>query len=204
MLTLPLSTYAGNSQAECARDDIDYYLSKGFTPDQITAICTKPTSDAQPAESFSHEQKPEPALNASQQPTALEKDEQFLKDAIDGRNILLTNDSLQYTLKTCFRYGEEDQYGFAPKACPIVRFVISLNGLEVIRSGKKYIFFGDHEIEVKSRKITREITGGLEEHKPEEQQQIQKHLESGNETIIPIRDDVSPENIKQVLSRLAI
>lgn len=214
--TLALSIYASPGYAECARDDINFYLGKGFTPEQITAICTtasgKPANnesinntEQQGAEKLSDEELSTEEITETNtgQTTSLKKNEQFLKEAINGRNILLSNDSLQYSLKTCYNYGEEDQYGFAPKACPIVKFVIALKGLEVTRSGKKYIFFGDHEIEVKSKKITREITAGLEEHKPEEQQQIQKHLESGDQTIIPIRDDISLTDVEQVLLQLS-
>ena len=207
--TLALSIYASPGYAECAREDVNFYLGKGFTPEQITAICT--TSSTKPAsdESInSSDKQTNKKLNTeaitetdADQKTSLKKNEQFLKEAINGRNILLTDDSLQYTLKTCYKYGEEDQYGFAPKACPIVKYVVALKGLEVTRSGKKYIFFGDHEIEIKAT-IRREIISGLEEHKAEEQQQIQKHLESGDQTIIPIRDDISLADVKQVFLQL--
>ena len=210
LLALSTSSFTTYSYAECARDDINYYLSKGFTPDQITAICTTSSIKPEDNKSVNNTDKQndqesgekEMIETNNNQKTSPNKNEQFLKEAINGRNISLSNDSLQYSLKTCYNYGEEDQYGFAPKACPIVKYVIDLKGLEVIRSGKKYIFFGDHEIEVKAT-IRREIIGGLEEHEAGEQQQIQKHLESGDQTIIPIRDDISLADVEQVFLQLA-
>lgn len=182
------------SYAQCARNDVDYYLSKGFTPEQITNICAIAPlrSDKSLGE----------ASNSLPQQPALEKDEQFLKHAIKGRNVLLTDDSLQYTLKVCIEYGDEDMYGFAPKACPKVRFTIARKGLEVIKSQKKYIFFGSDEIKVKST-VRREIVGDLEKNTAEEQQLIQQLLESSDHTVIPIRDDISLDSVEQVLLQIS-
>ena len=205
LLALPLAVYTNISYAECARDDIEFYLGKGFTPEQITTLCkssaSKPTIDKPAVEEAP--QKATHSEPATKQVTSGNKDEQFLKEAINGRDISLSSDSLQYTLKTCYEYADEDQYGFAPKACPTIKFNIALKGLEITRSGKQYVFFGDHEIAIKST-ITRKIIGNLEGYKPEQQEQIRKHLESGNETILPIRDDISPKSVEQTLHRLAI
>jgi hypothetical protein len=57
---------ATNAHAACTRDDISYYLSEGFTPEQITAICTVATQ-APPT--------PEPAApstNATPEPATTE------------------------------------------------------------------------------------------------------------------------------------
>ncbi len=205
LLVLPLAAYTNISLAECARDDVEFYLNKGFTPEQVTSLCK--SSGAQPATAKpiikATPQNTSSSETVSEQAVTTNKDEQFLKEAINGRNISLSSDSLQYTLKTCYEYADEDQYGFAPKACPTIKFNIALKGLEITRSGKQYVFFGDHEIAIKST-ITRKIIGNLEGYKPEQQEQIRKHLESGNETILPIRDDISPKSVEQTLHRLAI
>ena len=48
---------ATNAHAACTRDDISFYLSNGFTPEQITAICTAAGESAPPAPTAT----PEPA-----------------------------------------------------------------------------------------------------------------------------------------------
>ena len=40
---------ATNAHAACTRDDITFYLSKGFTQEQIAAICTEETEAAAPS-----------------------------------------------------------------------------------------------------------------------------------------------------------
>ena len=200
LLTLSLSTYTNSSYAECAREDIDHYLSNGFTPEQITAICTKALVKATDKTSTDNT-KQITETNISQN-TLLKKNEQLLKEAIKGRNVLLTNDSLQYTLKVCVEFGEEDLYGFAANACPVINFIIARNNLEVIKSQKKYIFFGDNEIKIKAT-IKREVISGLEKNKPDEKKLIQQQIETGDYTFIPIRDDISLTDVEQVLRQLS-
>lgn len=200
LLALPLSIYTNSSYAECARDDVDHYLDKGFTPEQITTICSTPSVNN--TDKAVNKKSSTEKITETDETHSLKKNEQFLKDAIKGRNILLTNDSLQYTLKVCIEYGDEDMYGFAPKACPKIRFIIARKGLEVIKSQKKYIFFGTDEIKIKST-IRREIVGGLEKNTAEEQQLIQQLLESGDHTVIPIRDDISLDSVERTLLRLS-
>lgn len=188
LLAISLAVLPDYCYAACAREDIDHYLDKGFTPEQVTSMCTTPSINN--------------INKASDEISSDNKHEQFLKEAIKGRNVLLNDDSLQYTLKVCIEYGDEDMYGFAPKACPKVRFTIARKGLEVIKLQKKYIFFGADEIKVKST-IRREIVGDLDKNTAEEQQLIQQLLESGDHTFIPIRDDISLDSVEQALLRLS-
>lgn len=207
--------YANHSYAECARDDIDHYLNKGFTPEQITSICAttplktiKPTNnltDQAASEIPGNEDEPEKTYhtnNDTNQTTTHEKNEQFLKEAIKGRNVTLTNESFEYTLKVCIEYGDEDLYGFAPKACPIIRYTIARKGLEITKSQKKYIFFGAYEIKIKGT-IKREIISGLEKNKANEIKLINEKLETGDHTFIPIRDDISIAEVEQALLQLS-
>lgn len=190
LIGIPLPAEAG-----CSREDVEFYLSRGFTTSQITTICGEAGAEnnralpLRPAEPQAHQQ----ALASS--------DELFLKEAIKARNVLLSGDGLSYTLKICIQYGEDDLYGFAPTACPTVRFKIAFSGLEV-KQPKNRLFFKPDKIEVKG-KIQREVLEGLEEYSPEEQRLILKNIESGDETAIPVRDDIAIDQIFQKLDELA-
>ena len=202
LLSLPLSIYTNSSYAECSRDDIDHYLDKGFTPEQITSMCTTPPINNTVKVSDEKLSNEEMTETVADEKKSVNKHEQFLKEAIKGRNVFLTNDALQYTLKVCFEYGEQDLYGFAPKACPVIKFTIARKDLEIIRSQKKYIFFGADEIKIKGS-IEREVISGLENNKSEEIKIINELLETGNQTTIPIRDDISSADVEQVLLQLS-
>ncbi len=194
--------FSSQANAACSRDDVEFYLGKGFTVDQITTLCS--TSAAPASETLKSESQPE--KQSSEQPsiTAVEDDKTlFLKRAIKAQKINLNSDLLSYTQKICIEYGEEDLFGFTPKVCPEVKFIISLKGLEVIGTGKKYYFYGTQEIRVKSI-IRREIIGELKDQKPEARELILEKLEQGDETAIPVRDDFSLERVKQVLQDLSL
>ncbi|MCW8853542.1 MAG: hypothetical protein OQK76_02445 [Gammaproteobacteria bacterium] len=196
-----ISTLIGlshNTYAACSRDDVDYYLTKGFSTDQITTLCA--TSSSPPTHITGKE--PASATQTSEQPVSNNNTELFLREAIKGRNVVLTNHSLAYTLKVCIKYGEEDLYGFAPKACPNVRFILVLNDLEIKEPVKK-LFFNPDEIEV-TGDITRNIIDGLEKYTTEEQTLILNKLESGNKTAIPVRDDISIDRVFQALEQLTL
>jgi len=194
------------SNAACSRDDVQFYLDKGFSTTQITTLCETPTPQTNTQNPSSATPKISSSTSAATlsktDNTQTNKTEQFLREAIKGRDISLTNEALTYTLKVCIQYGEKDLFGFTPNACPNVRFNIALKGLEVKEPEKK-LFFSPDGIEVNGD-ITRDVIHGLKEHKAEDQKLILKLLESGNKTTIPVRDDISIDQIFQTLDQLAL
>ena len=190
---------SSQANAACSRDDVTFYLDKGFSTDQITTMCSElsaPVSEAAKSEQLNSEQQ---AVSPAVDDNVL-----FLNRAIKAQEIHLSSDSLSYTQKKmCMEYGEEDLFGFTPKVCPDVSYIISLKGLEVVDTGKKYGFYGTPEVRVKSSTIKREIIGGLKNKKREERELILEKFEKGFETAIPIRDDFSLEEVKQVLQELS-
>ena len=206
-LSLPILVFSISSTAyaKCEREDINFYLDRGFTPEQITAICTEASSQPVGEPAINNTEKnsaKELTDSTSNQDTLQDKNEQLLKEAIKGRNVILSNNSLQYTLKVCIEYGTEDLYGFAPRACPMIRYTIARKDLEIIKSQKKYIFFGANEVKVKGV-ITREILSGLEKNSDHEIELIKAKLETGDQTIIPVRDDISITEIEQALLQIS-
>ena len=218
-VALVLITCADLAYAACSRSDVEYYLSKGFTPDQVTAICTSSSAPAlkeipdEQATPATTSPASEPVVDVPQEKSisherstdhkTTQDNEQFLKIAIKGRDIQLTRDTLRYTRKMCIQIGEEDLYGFAPKACPDVKFVIALEGLEVLKTGKKYLLYGSGEAWVRGS-IQREIIGQLADQKPRDRKLILEKMEKGDQTVIPIREDISLERVEAALRELSI
>ena len=193
-LVLVFMLYSSQAHSACKRDDVEFYLAKGFSPDQITSLCASSTANEVPLP----DSKPEPSLAVD----AEGDNERFLKLAIKAKKIYLGNNYLHYTQEVCIEYGEEDLYGFTPKVCPKVNFKILLNGLEVVKTGKRNYFYGTPEVVVKST-IKREIIGQLKDQKPAVRKQILDKFEMGNETVISIREDFSLQRVKQVLQQLS-
>ena len=200
--SLAFMMISGMADAACSREDVTFYLDRGFTADQITSRCSE--ASAPSGESLKSEHRSEQQSSEQQAVSSAADDNAvFLGVAIKAKKIMLSSDSLQYTQKVCIEYGEEDLFGFAPNVCPDVTFIISLKGLEVLGTGKKYGFYGTQEARVKSSKIKREIIGELKDKKAEERERILEVFETGDETVIPVRDDFSLEKVARVLKELS-
>lgn len=201
LVSLAFMLFSSQANAVCSRDDVKFYLDKGFTNEQVTVLCSETAGAA------SKTSQSEAQSDTEQQPTSAAVDENtlFLQRAIKAQEIKLSSESLSYTQnKMCMEYGEEDLFGFTPKVCPDVTFTIALKGLEVTDTGKQYGFYGTPEVKVKSSVIKRVIIGELKNKTPEERKLILEKFEQGFETAIPIRDDFSLEEVKQVLQELSI
>ena len=185
----------GPVNAACSREDVMFYLDKGFSHNQITTLCSG--SLASEEKSLNNDEQ-----NNKKDFVEINADELFLKTAIKASNVYLKDNSLQYTHKVCVEYGEEDLFGFTPRICPQVKFIIALDDLEIVGIGKKNYFYGAEEIRVIAS-VKREIIGGLEEQEPENRNLIIEKIKKSNEVAIPLRDDFSSERVKQILLKLA-
>ena len=198
LTSLVFMTFSNQASAACSRDDVTFYLDKGFTTEQITSLCSEASVPADETPKSERQSNKQQAVSSAADDNML-----FLSRAIKAKTINLSDDSLQYTQKMCMEYGEEDLFGFTPKVCPDVTFIIALKGLEVLDTGKKYGFYGTPEVKVKSSVIKRVIVGELKDKNKEERELILEKFEKGFETAIPIRDDFSLEQVKQVLLKLS-
>jgi hypothetical protein len=197
-VSLVFMMLSNHANAACSRDDITFYLDKGFSTDQISAMCSEPTTSVSDTSQSEVQNNKQYSASAVVDDNAL-----FLNRAIKAQEIKLSSDTLRYTQKVCIEYGEEDLFGFSPKVCPDITYIISLAGLKVLDTGKKYGFYGTKEVRVKSSEIKREIIGELKDKKPEERELIIEVFEKGEETAIPIRDDFSLEQVEEVLQQLS-
>jgi hypothetical protein len=186
--------------AACTRSDVDYYLEKGFTREQVVAICTGRSLPKGGVEPIPNRTPLAPTLSAPPIQKPAEDLEDFLRSAIDGYDVQLTDKALHYTRKTCIEYGPYNQFGIKTEACPDVRYSITREGMEVRKIKQAMLIFGNYEVIVTGR-IDRRILD-LNRYKSALRPPIQAHLESGNETLIPIRDGIPRERLEAVLREL--
>ncbi len=229
-LLLPGVSYAG-----CSRDDIDHYLSKGFTPGQVTALCTQdsatsekktaaevssekaelatPASKVTTKEAASTKKMAEPVSTPAAKPvpaaavatsavgSAYESNEQFLKTAIEGYDVVLTENTLTYVHKTCVKAGQEDLFGFIPMTCPDVRYTISLTGLDVKKVKRQSTFYGPMVARVKG-KIQRDIIANFNPKNDDVRKMVLDQINTGPMTDIPIREGIPAAQVKKVFSEI--
>jgi hypothetical protein len=186
--------------AACTRSDVDYYLEKGFTREQVVAICTGKSLPKGEVESSTNRAPLAPTLSEPPVQKTAEDLEDFLRSAIDCYDVQLTDKALHYTRKTCIEYGPYNQFGIKTEACPDVRYSIAREGMEVRKIKQAMLIFGNYEVIVTGH-IDRRILD-LNRYKPALRPAIQANLEGGDETMIPIRDGIPRERLEAVLREI--
>jgi hypothetical protein len=207
-----LPGFQADLNAACSRSDVEYYLEKGFSHEQITAIC-------RPSEGSAADEAPGSPEMKSEGPEAARENSESTEDrgenlsapvqentfslaaAIKGYDVEVGQESMHYTTRECFEYGEEDIYGFLKKACPEIRFSIFYEGMEAGKSRMKYFFYGPRGISVKGR-VERRILSGLDQLGKEDRKEALKKLGSGDETIIPIREGIPLDKVLNAVVNL--
>lgn len=190
----------GSAQAGCSRSDVEFYLKQGFANDQVVKLCASGPAAA-PARSRSYDERGrgEPRNYASR---AEEEDEIFLRTAIDGYDLSVTEDALAFTRKICVNFGWKDWNGFREEACPHVRYSVALKGLQVSDTAKEFYFFGAGRISV-TGDIKREILN-ISEFPAKYHQQIRDAVASDDKTLqIGIRSGMPIYKVEGMLRSLA-
>lgn len=224
-ILLPGVSYAG-----CSRDDIDHYLSKGFTTGQVTSLCTQatagseqkpvatdlgsktgqaaPASKADTNEAGSSKQVAEPVSTQPVTPAttsaasaAYDSNEEFLKTAIQGYDVVLTENTLTYIHKTCVKAGTEDLFGFTKEICPDVKYTLNLNGLEVKKVKRQSTVYGPMVARVKGS-IQREIVANFNPANDDVRKLVMDQINTGPKTDIIIREGIPAAQVKKVFAEI--
>jgi hypothetical protein len=159
--------FAGNVNAKCSKEDVDYYLEKGFTTEQVAAMCSEEiisskdlTSDVY--KNFSDEYADEQDEEYLKK-MRIER-QVFLKSAIGAQKVKIKGTTLSYESEICGRNsikksGSTD--GSNIEGCAVILTSINLSDVEVsMKQRREKIFFGTKEIFV-TGDIKYRIIGGL-------------------------------------------
>ena len=194
----------------CERADVEYYLERGFTHEQVVRLCSEQPlerSNAQPATSpvddrdngssatthMPTQQGGTPAAAGLSANVALD-DQIYFKTVIEADKVDLASETLAYTRKGCIKYGEEDLNGFQETACVTVQTTLELAGLRVIRAQKGIPLVAERELVVEG-KIQREI---LDLHRLKRSKQkafLSEYSLSPPQINIPTRSGVDPRDV---------
>lgn len=194
---------ASNAYAACTRDDVSYYLSKGFTQEQITAICTAPTEAEAPATPAT----PEPAKNIAVVPPAGGDNldaESYLREVIEGHDIHIEKGFLHYTARICIPYGRnnDNKEPWTEEACELVRHKVALRGMKAKREWISMSLTQPRQIYLEGQ-IEREIVSDLDDYSSASRRQIIQNLQTEVNAIVPIKQNISPDRVLESLNEIA-
>ena len=206
------------SYADCAREDVSYYLEQGFNHEQIVQLCAR--QNTVPKE------QPHPSTQELQQKPLLSKKEQikhpvvpssrhseaasvygnldaiFLSTAIEAYEVKVTDEAIMLTRKDCFDYGQEDWNEFKERACPKVKYIISRGGLKIVDRDNGIFGMGSTALYI-SGKIKAEFLD-LDQFKTKNQEAIRDAIQKNTVKLkINIRSGMSQTKVEGVLLKLA-
>jgi hypothetical protein len=215
---------ATSAHAACTRDDISFYLSNGFTQEQITAICTVstetearsapatpetavPPTSATPEPAPSTPDTPEPAASVAVEPPAGGNNkaaESYLREAIEGHDVRVEGGFLHYTARICIPYGRfnTNKEPWSKEACELVRHKVTLRGMRAKRERFSTSLFQPRQIYLEGQ-IERELVSDLEDFGSTSRVQIIQNLQTEVKAIVPIKENMSPDRLLESLNKIA-
>lgn len=158
-----------NAYAKCSKEDINYYLEKGFTTEQVTALCSGDSMTSikddvykSYSEEYADEQDEEYVRKMR-----IER-QVFFKSSLGATNVHIRKDKLTFILYECAKEGlakpgSMDSSDYNKAGCAEVLTTIKLSEVEVVeKEFKEKVFFGNRQILVKGN-VTSRIVGGMDE-----------------------------------------
>lgn len=206
LLLVPVSGHA-----KCSKEDISFYLEKGFTQDQITQLCASSEEasevpDYQPYQQkvivYSNEEGP------GKKDGFTKEERKAISDLKAGGDIIklkVTQTHLKYVRKVCIISGNSPEYDQRFKTCPEVNFNIARDGLAAASSGKKLLVFGTAVVALEGD-IDRKLRGNWEDYPITVRKELKRNFnwkEDGHKTDFPVRGDFSVTRIVNAMRTLS-
>lgn len=178
--------------AECSRDDIQFYLDKGFTTEQVTQLCAGAAGTEKKKKYRAYTEEYVDRQDHEYQSRMRMEREAALRNSIEAIDIRLERGYLYYVRPQCVSEGVEKDRAFGLKSCPNIRYRIKLAGLKVDeKEHKKRFLFGQRMVRVVGEIKRQEMPGAFADIPDEYWRNVlRKKLEKGNATKIPLRDGV--------------
>ncbi len=181
----------------CNKGDVDFYLQRGFTNEQVMRLCTGTTAQVQAPRQNTPQVQYTAPINSQNQ--ALRDDQIYLSTALDAKNIKLTPSDLSYEGKECVVYSPfPNNSDLDETLCVNSKVVVNFAGLKIQRTSSGLFLVKDPELIV-SGNINRNFLD-LNQVRKQERSAIQQLLPlSPKQLNIKVRRGIDP---KQVAGKL--
>jgi len=176
----------------CSKGDIDYYLQRGFSHDQVLQLCGTATAPKQVQYSGGTYAPPNPQM------TALREDQIYLETALDAKNVKITPQNLTYSGKECAEFGPPNNTDLIEEACVTSKVTIDFAGLQVIKTSSGLFLVKDAEFIVRGN-IKREYLDFNRVRRQEKSEVLRLLPNNPKEVNIPVRRGIHP---KEVVAKL--
>jgi hypothetical protein len=195
----------------CDPDTVQFYLDKGFTQEQITALCVESNNTSPEYQPY---QKPvviyqqgdhigRDGLTAEEN-KALAK----LKNNLAARSVEITDTRINFIAPVCLVGGNSPELDQRIKHCSDVAYSVAREGLAVTQGGQKYLVFGSKRLEITSSDIIRKHTtadpwSGISPDIKYSLQNRYKAQNKGNSMDLPLVDSADINEIADAIKTIS-
>lgn len=177
----------------CSRADIEYYLQRGFSNDQVVQLCAGPTTAVQNNQQYQ-------APVAPLQINPLREDESYLSAALDAETVKLSNDKLVVNARECIEYGPPNNSDLWETICTFTKLTLPFNGLQIGKSQKGIFLVRDATVDVTGN-IQREFTA-LNELRRQDREAILETLKTNPRNVaLKVRRGIEPKTVADRLRK---
>lgn len=199
------------SKAGCSKEDVQFYLDKGFTQEQITELCSASEGasvpDYQPYQQKVIIYSTEEAPGIKDGFTKEEREAiKALETGGDVINLKIDQEQISYTRRVCIMSASSPEYDQRYRDCPEVDFIVGRKNLKAASSGKTVIVFGSAVVAIEGD-IQRELQGSWEDYPASVRKELERNFnwkEGGNKSNFPVRGDFSVTRIVNAIRTLSI
>jgi len=198
--------------AKCSKEDIAFYLEKGFSQDQITQLCATSSEGSEVPDYQPYQQKViiyQDGGGPTIDKEGFNKEERAavnsLKAGGDVIKLKVTPSHINYIRKVCIISGNSKEYDQRYKTCPEVVFKVSRDGLVASSSGKKLLLFGNAVVSIEGE-IDRKLRGSWDDYPVNVRKELKRNFnwkENGHLTDFPVRGDYSVTKIVNAMRTLS-
>lgn len=178
----------------CTKSDIDYYLQRGFSHDQVLQLCGAAPAPNQVQYRGGTYAPPNPQM------TALREDQIYLETALDAKNVKITPQNLTYSSKECAEFGPPNNPDLIEEACVTSRVTINFAGLQVIKTSTGLFLVKDAEFIVRGN-IQREYLDLASVRRQEKSEVLRLLPNTPKEVNIPVRRGIDPKQVAAKFSK---
>ncbi len=200
--------------ADCTREDVQFYLDKGFTQDQITQLCSASAggnSESVP-DYTPYQQKVIIYKEGGEAPgikDGLTKEEREAVSTIKAggeiTRLKVTPETISYEARTCVTSANSPEFDQRFKDCVDVDFTVQRKNLVVSSSGKKLLLFGNHYVLLEGD-IDAKPKRSWDSYPITVRRSLQRNFEwkeNGEKTAFPVNTDYSVARIVNAFRTLA-
>ena len=218
---------AADGFAACDPEDVQFYLDRGFSQEQITKICSVDTSDVpeytpyeppavvierpavrSPRDGRSRDTRGVAADARMDFSTFTDRERAAVKTLVAGADVIglmVDEDSVQYTKQACLEVREDPDFPQHLRLCPEVDYRILRAGLGIGKYGREFGLFGKTTVTIEGS-IQRFPQQDFAEYPRKYQQKLKPHFnwqKPGRSTRIAVRGGHTAAQVAGALRTLA-